>query len=309
MYSSLGHFDQGTFLKIIFIKYFDKEREKMKKGLKKLMALGLVAVLAVGIVGCANKKDGDSSSAVNKLEQVKKDGKLIVGTSPDYPPFEFIVSEGGKSKIVGADIDLAQKLADKIGVKLEIKSMDFDSLLPALQSDVVDLVITGMTPDETRKKSVDFTDIYFKGKNGVIVKNENIEKIKSEDDLKKMKIGVQKGSTQEIYVKDQLKLKDYKALTSVPDLVMDLKNGNIDAVVLNDKVANINASKYDGVKVVEKLELVSGGDEELMAVAVKKGDNKELLDVLNAEIKSLNDSGEYDKILANAVDLVSKEVK
>lgn len=282
----------------------------MKKGLKKLMALGLVAVLAVGMAGCGRKKEEKASSAgATKIEQIKKDGKLIVGTSPDYPPFEFIISEDGKSKIVGADIELAQKFADKLGVKLEIKSMDFDSLLPALQSDVVDLVITGMTPDETRKKSVDFTDIYFTGKNGVIVKESDAGKVKSEDDLKKMKIGVQKGSTQEIYVKDQLKLTDYKALTSVPDLVMDLKNGNIDAVVLNDKVASINAGKYDGVKVVENLALTSGGDEELMAVAVKKGDNKELLAALNEEIKTLKDSGEYDKILANAVDQVSKEKK
>lgn len=282
----------------------------MKKGLKKLMALGLVAVLAVGMAGCGSKKEEKASSdGATKIEQIKKDGKLIVGTSPDYPPFEFIISEDGKSKIVGADIELAQKFADKLGVKLEIKSMDFDSLLPALQSDVVDLVITGMTPDETRKKSVDFTDIYFTGKNGVIVKESDAGKVKSEDDLKKMKIGVQKGSTQEIYVKDQLKLTDYKALTSVPDLVMDLKNGNIDAVVLNDKVASINAGKYDGVKVVENLALTSGGDEELMAVGVKKGDNKELLAALNEEIKTLKDSGEYDKILANAVDQVSKEKK
>ncbi|SFE20813.1 transporter substrate-binding domain-containing protein [Peptostreptococcus sp. D1] len=282
----------------------------MKKGLKKLMALGLVAVLAVGMAGCGSKKEEKNSSAgATKLEQIKKDGKLIVGTSPDYPPFEFIISEDGKSKIVGADIELAQKFADKLGVKLEIKSMDFDSLLPALQSDAVDLVITGMTPDETRKKSVDFTDIYFMGKNGVIVRDSDSGKLKSENDLKKMKLGVQKGSTQEIYVKKQLKITDYKALTSVPDLVMDLKNGNIDAVVLNDKVASINAGKYDGVKVVESLALTSGGDEELMAVAVKKGDNKELLAALNEEIKTLKDSGEYDKILANAVDLVSKEKK
>lgn len=282
----------------------------MKKGLKKLVALGLVAVLAVGVVGCGQKKSddkGSSSSATNALEKIKSDGKLIVGTSPDYPPFEFIVSEDGKSKIVGADIDLAQKMADKIGVKLEIKSMEFDSLLPALQSGVVDLVITGMTPDETRKKSVDFSDIYFQGKNGVVVRAEDAGKIKSEDDLKKLKLGVQKGSTQEIYVKDQLKVTDFKSLVSVPDLVMDLKNGNIDAVVLNDKVAGINVSKHEGVKVVENLALTSGGDEELMAIAVKKGENKELLELLNAEIKALNDSGEYDKILSNAVDLVSKE--
>lgn len=270
----------------------------MKKIFKKLVALSLVAMVAIGAAGCGKTE--------NELTKVKDSGKLIVGTSPDYPPFEFIISENGKSKVVGADIDLAQKIAEKMGVKLEVKTMDFDALLPALQAGSVDMVITGMTPDETREKAVDFSDIYFKGENSVIVKSENADKIKSEADLKKLNLGVQKGSTQETYVKDTLKKTDYKALKVVPNLMMDLKSGKIDAVVLNSKVAKINAGKYDGVKVVNGLKLTNGGDEEAMAIAVKKGDNKEFLKLINEEIKELTTSGEYDKILSNAVELVSK---
>lgn len=270
----------------------------MKKVFKKLLAITLVAMITISAVGCGKEE--------NALTKIKDAGKIVVGTSPDYPPFEFLISEDGKSKIVGADIDLAHKIADKIGVKLEIKSMDFDSLLPALQSGKVDMVITGMTPDETRKKAVDFSDIYFKGVNGVIVKEENVDKIKSEDDLKKVKLGVQKGSTQETYVKDKLKIEKYKALKAVPNLVMDLKSGKIDAIVLNDKVAKINEGKYDNIKLVKDLKLTGGGDEEAMAIAVKKGDNKELLKLMNEEIKELQSSGEYDKILSNAVEEVSK---
>lgn len=281
----------------------------MKAGLKKLLALGLVAVLAVGLVGCGNKSSDNSGGNQTALEQIKKNKKLVVATSPDYPPFEFMVSEGGKSKIVGADIDLAQKIADKLGVELEIKAMDFDALLPALQAGKVDMVITGMTPNEKRKKAVDFSDIYFKGENAVIVNAKDAGKFTSEDQLKKAKLGVQKGSTQETYVKDNLKVTNYKALVAVPDLIADMKNGNIDAVVLNSKVAGINVTKYDGIKVVENLKLTSGGDEEAMAVAIKKGDNADLIKLTNEVIKELQDSGEYDKILANAVDLVSKETK
>lgn len=281
----------------------------MKTGLKKLLALGLVAVLAVGLVGCGNKSSDNSGGNQTALEQIKKNKKLVVATSPDYPPFEFMVSEGGKSKIVGADIDLAQKIADKLGVELEIKAMDFDALLPALQAGKVDMVITGMTPNEKRKKAVDFSDIYFKGENAVIVNAKDAGKFTSEDQLKKAKLGVQKGSTQETYVKDNLKVTNYKALVAVPDLIADMKNGNIDAVVLNSKVAGINVTKYDGIKVVENLKLTSGGDEEAMAVAIKKGDNADLIKLTNEVIKELQDSGEYDKILANAVDLVSKETK
>ena len=281
----------------------------MKTGLKKLVALGLVAVLAVGLVGCGNKSSDNSSGNQTALEQIKKNKKLVVATSPDYPPFEFMVSENGKSKIVGADIDLAQKIADKLGVELELKAMDFDALVPALQAGKVDMVITGMTPNEKRKKAVDFSDIYFKGENAVIVNAKDAGKFTSEDQLKKAKLGVQKGSTQETYVKDNLKVTNYKALVAVPDLIADMKNGNIDAVVLNSKVAGINVTKYDGIKVVENLKLTSGGDEEAMAVAIKKGDNADLIKLTNEVIKGLQDSGEYDKILANAVDLVSKETK
>lgn len=281
----------------------------MKAGLKKLLALGLVAVLAAGLVGCGNKSSDNSGGNQTALEQIKKNKKLVVATSPDYPPFEFMVSEGGKSKIVGADIDLAQKIADKLGVELEIKAMDFDALLPALQAGKVDMVITGMTPNEKRKKAVDFSDIYFKGENAVIVNAKDAGKFTSEDQLKKAKLGVQKGSTQETYVKDNLKVTNYKALVAVPDLIADMKNGNIDAVVLNSKVAGINVTKYDGIKIVENLKLTSGGDEEAMAVAIKKGDNADLIKLTNEVIKELQDSGEYDKILANAVDLISKETK
>ena len=281
----------------------------MKAGLKKLLALGLVAVLAVGLVGCDNKSSDNSGGNQTALEQIKKNKKLVVATSPDYPPFEFMVSENGKSKIVGADIDLAQKIADKLGVELELKAMDFDALVSALQAGKVDMVITGMTPNEERKRAVDFSDIYFKGENAVIVNAKDAGKFTSEDQLKKAKLGVQKGSIQETYVKDNLKVTNYKALVAVPDLIADMKNGNIDAVVLNSKVAGINVTKYDGIKVVENLKLTSGGDEEAMAVAIKKGDNADLIKLTNEVIKELQDSGEYDKILANAVDLVSKETK
>lgn len=280
----------------------------MKKGLKKLAALGLVAVMALGMVACG-KKDAGANSSQTAIAKIQANKKLVLGTSPDYPPFEFLVSEGGKGNVVGADIELAKKLAEKMGVELEIKTIDFDALIPALQSGKVDVVITGMSPTEERKKNIDFSDIYFQGKNGVIVKKGDAGKYKTEDDLKKAKLGVQKGSTQETYIKDTLKVTGYKGLTAVPDLVMDLKNGNVDAIVLNDKVAGINATKYDGVEIVKDIKMTSAGEEEAMAIAVKKGDNKDLIELMNKVIKDLNASGEYDKILADAVELVGKQDK
>ena len=273
----------------------------MKKGLKKLLALGLVAVMGVAMVGCGQEKSKDK----DVLSQIKSSGKLIVGTSPDYPPFEFVIPENGKSKIVGADIDVAQKIADKIGVKLEVKAMDFDALIPALKANKVDMVITGMTPNEKRKQVVDFSDIYFKGENAVVVKADNVDKIKNESELKKMKIGVQKGSTQETYAKDTLKAEKITSMKSVNNLILDLKNGNIDAVILNSKVAKLTEGKISGIKVANT-KLTTGGDEESMAIAINKGNNASFLKDINEEIKTLNSTGEYDKILTNAVNLVEK---
>lgn len=271
----------------------------MKAGLKKVMALGLVAMMAVGVLAGCGKGDED------QLSTIKDNGKLVIGTSPDYPPFEFLVAKDSKSEVVGADIDLAKKVADKAGVKLEVKTMDFDALIPALQAGKVDMVVTGMSPNEKRKKSVDFSDIYFKGENAVLINKDN-DKIKTVDDLKKAKIGVQKGSTQESFVSDTLGVKEFKSLATVPDLVQDMKNKNIDAIVLNSKVAGINAQKYDGIKVSE-MKLSDGGETEEMAIAFKKGNNQSFIELANGVISDLQKSGEYDKILANAVDLVSKQ--
>ncbi len=275
----------------------------MKNILKKILTFTLVLALLIVFIGCSKTE----SKKVSELEKIKSKKEFIIGTSPDYPPFEFIISDNGNTKIVGADIELAKKIASDLGVKLKIKSIGFDGLIPALKSGKVDAIITGMTPNEKRKKQVDFSDIYFDGKNGIIVTKENENKIKNEEQLKSLKIGVQKGSTQETYVKDTLKAKNVKSLIAVTDLVQDLKNKNIDVIILNDKVAKINSEKYDGLVALKGIKLSS--EEEKMAIAVKKGNNKELLKEINKTIKKIKDNKEYDKILSDSVDLISKEKK
>lgn len=280
--------------------------KNLKKHFKNLITLSLILVLSVGLCACGKKNT--SSNKKDVLTTIKENKKITLATSPDYPPFEFLISENGQSKIVGFDIELAKEIAKKIGVELEIKQMDFDALIPALKSGQVDMVITGMSPNEERKKSVDFSDIYFEGKNAVLVEEKNAKNFTDEQSLKDKKIGVQKGSTQEVYVKDVLKKTDYKSLISIPDLVMDMKNNNIDAIILNDKVAKLNEGKYPNIKAVS-LKLSNEGDEEKMAVAVKKGNNKEFLEQINSVIKELNENKKIDKMIEKATEMISKEVK
>ena len=191
--------------------------KNLKKYFKNLITLSLILVLSVSLCACGKKNT--SSNKKDVLTTIKENKKITLATSPDYPPFEFLISENGQSKIVGFDIELAKEIAKKIGVELEIKQMDFDALIPALKSGQVDMVITGMSPNEERKKSVDFSDIYFEGKNAVLVEEKNAKNFTDEQSLKDKKIGVQKGSTQEVYVKDVLKKTDYKSLISIPCLL------------------------------------------------------------------------------------------
>lgn len=274
----------------------------MKKNISKLILLVVSLVL---VVGCTATKNSNENDKADVLSKIKANGKLVVGTAPGYPPFEFTVNKSGKSQVVGADIDLAKKIADEIGVELEIKAMDFDALIMALQSSKVDMVITSMTPTEERKKSVDFSDVYFEGTNSIIVNSNFSKDISKEDDLKNIVIGVQRGSVQEIYAKEVLKAQKIKSLTAIPDLIADMKNGNIDGIIASTVVAKINANQYDGLKLIDVN--LSQANKEEAAIAIKKGDNKSLLDIVNKTIKSLKDSGQYEEILNKNIDLASKQ--
>lgn len=290
------------------------EVENMKlfneKITKKMIVALLVAAVSIAAIGCSKKGASDSdtqTTSKSTLESIKAKGTLVVGTAPGYPPFEFIKSTDGKSEVVGADIDLANKVAEKLGVKLEIKTMDFDSLIPALVSDKIDMAITGMTPTDERKKTIDFSDVYFTGTNSLIVKADFNKKAETADDLKQLKIGVQKGSTQEILAVEKLKVPNTKSLLNIPDLVSDLKNGNIEAVIASSTVAKINEKQFEGIKVLDIKGLSSSDAGETAAIALKKGNNEELLKEVNSLIKELHDSGEYDKILNKNIDIAGQQ--
>ena len=290
------------------------EVENMKlfneKNTKKMIVALLVAAVSIAAIGCSKKDASDSdtqTTSKSTLESIKAKGTLVVGTAPGYPPFEFIKSTDGKSEVVGADIDLANKVAEKLGVKLEIKTMDFDSLIPALVSDKIDMAITGMTPTDERKKTIDFSDVYFTGTNSLIVKADFNKKAETADDLKQLKIGVQKGSTQEILAVEKLKVPSTKSLLNIPDLVSDLKNGNIEAVVASSTVAKINEKQFEGIKVLDIKGLSSSDAGETAAIALKKGNNEELLTEVNSLIKELHDSGEYDEILNKNIDIAGQQ--
>lgn len=263
--------------------------------MKKLLLLITAMVAAITLTACSGAK-----TTKTKMDEIKEKGKIVLGVSPDYPPYEFTTTENGQKKVVGADIYLAQEIAKKLGVEVEIQEMAFDSLIAAVNANKVDMVISGVNPTEERKKAVDFSDIYYTGK-GIFVVNKDSAEIKSVADLKGKKVGVQKGSTYETYAKEQLKIedKDLQSLTDVPSLLQDLKNKKIDVVLIPDDVAKIAINKYNDIK-ISTFSAENDPEATGMAIVFKKAkddSNKTLLEQVNAVIKEIKEKNLFEKEL------------
>lgn len=276
------------------------------KGLKKILGLTLAAMMTISLVGCSSGGDkGDKTETTDKLQQIKDAGVLKVGTSAEYSPYEFHKVVDGKDKIVGFDDFMVQEMAKDMGVKVEYTDMDFDGLLGALQADKVDIVLAGMTPDETRKKSVDFSEIYYTNSNVCIVSKGKEDSIKNSDDLKKLKVGVQKGTTQADYVTGDLGITDATQLKKMPDLMLELQNGKIDVIVTGKAVAEINVKNYKNIAIGNS----TVGDEvaETAAAAIKKSDDKvdntAFLKSVNDTIARLDKEGKTDEYMQQALEL------
>ncbi|KXZ39707.1 amino acid ABC transporter substrate-binding protein, PAAT family (TC 3.A.1.3.-) [Alkalithermobacter thermoalcaliphilus JW-YL-7 = DSM 7308] len=262
---------------------------------KKLIAMILMVCLSLGFVGCQSKDNGVES----KIDQIKKSGKLVIGTSADYPPYEFHKEVNGKHEIVGFDIEIAKEIAKDLGVELEIKDMRFDGLLAALQSGNVDIVIAGMTPTEERKQNVDFSNIYYTSVQSVIVRYEDKDSIKTLKDLDGKIVGAQKGSIQEQIVTEQIEGANLRALGKISDLVLSLKNNKVDAIVLEKPVANSYVNKNLDLYLTEiKFEEEDAGS----AVAIKKG-NDDLVEAINKTLERLINDNSIERFVMEAIQL------
>ncbi|MFL2063210.1 ABC transporter substrate-binding protein/permease [Latilactobacillus sakei] len=200
-----------------------------------LLPLALLVALLVG-------NNQAVSAAGQTVSRVQAKKTLVLGTSPDYAPYEFLVNKNGKNKTVGMDIDVAQKVADDLHVKLVIKSMDFDALLVGLETGKVDMVISAMSPTDERTKSVDFSDVYYLGGQSILVNKADAKIYKSKNSFIGKKVGVQTGSLQQTLAKKQIKNAQIIGLTKVPDLVLALKSHKIDGIVAEEPVATAYAS-------------------------------------------------------------------
>lgn len=262
--------------------------------LLKLVSIVGISVLSMGMLaGCNSGTQSTSTGEVQTVAGAEQQGEeatsdesntIILGTNAEFEPFEY--RDG--MDIVGFDIEIAEKIAEKLGKELVVEDLAFDALITTLNSGKVDFVIAGMTETPERATQVDFSDSYFTSKQMIIVKADN-ETIQSADDLVGKTVGVQLGTTGDLFVSgtDGITVSAVKKGTQA---IVDLQNGKIDAVVIDAEPAKKMTEGKSDLKVLDVPFI-----EEEYAVAVKKGDT-ELLDTINETIKELKENGEYDKL-------------
>ncbi len=240
-----------------------------------------VVVLLIGMVIVV------TLSFAQSLTEIKKRGKLIVGTEPTFPPFEFVDE---KNQVVGFDIDIANELAKRLGVKLEIVNLPFDSLIPALLQGKIDLIIAGMTITEERAKVVDFSKPYFEANQAIVVRKDGKFEPKKLEELVGKKVAVQLGTTGDLVVSEinGVQVVRFQKFT---DAFLELQNGRVDAVVLDEAPAKAYVKKFPKFLIST---VVDTG--ETYGIAVKKG-NKELLNFVNQTLDILKSSGTYNKLI------------
>jgi len=279
---------------------------------KKMIALTMAALMAASPTACGGgakettaattaadttaADTADTTAAENAetsaeaAETEAAGGVLVMATNAEFPPYEY--HDGGE--IVGIDAEIAKAIAGELGMELEIEDIAFDSIIPEITSGKADMGLAGMTVTEDRKQSVDFSDTYAKASQKVIVKEDS--EIASPDDLAGKIVGVQLGTTGDIYVSDlEADGTTVERYNKGFEAVQALSQGKIDAVVIDGEPAKTFVAQTEGLKILEE----SFTDEEY-AIAVKKG-NTELLDKINGALKTLKENGTLDEIVAKYI--------
>ncbi len=242
---------------------------------KKILAVVLAAALVFCFAACG--------------EQETKE-KLVMGTHAAFPPYEFMDDNG---KIAGIDAEIAAAIADKLGMELEIKDMEFASLIPAVQTGSVDVALAGMTVSDERLESVNFSNSYATGIQVIIVKEgSDIAKV---EDLQGHIIGVQSGTTGDIYCTGQYGQENVKQFNNGPLAVAALNNGQVDCIVIDNEPAKNFVATNEGLKILDTEYAL-----ENYAAAIAK-ENTELLEKFNTALGELQADGTIDAIIGKYI--------
>ena len=270
--------------------------------MKKFSIAMLSMVLAGSLLlsGCGGNtdtqqnEDSNTDAAATDSTDTADGGVLRMGTNATFPPYEFTDENG---EVAGIDAEIAAAVAEKLGMELDITDMAFESLIPALQAGTIDIVLAGMTVDPERADQVNFTDSYATGVQVVIVpENSDIAPVEQEDgslavDLTGKTIGVQTGTTGDLYCTDDYGQENVKQFDNGPLAVAALVNGQIDCVGIDQEPAKNYVAANEGLKILD-----TAYANEDYAAAISK-DNTELLEQVNAAMQELKDDGTLQSII------------
>lgn len=276
------------------------------KSLKKILMSVLAMMMCVGLTACG------SSNQTSRLDEIKEKGKLILATSPDYAPMEFInPNKSGQDSYVGSDIALAYYIAEKLGVELEIKAMDFDLALSSVSLGDSDLAIAGFGWKADRATSFELSIGYNQtGESscqGLMVKKDKLNDYTSLDDFTGLKIVAQAGSLQEGYVNEQIKDADLQLISDLSLAVMMLKTDKVDAFACScEQMDAYEKSNPEIARSTVEFDTTVEDMHDGNVVAVKKGET-ELIEAINEIIKEVNESGFYETWYSEAV-AIAKEL-
>lgn len=241
--------------------------------MKKLIALALAFAM---ILTC-------SLALADRLEDIQAAGKLVVATSPDWPPYEYIDDEGN---IVGTDVLMMQWMAEQLGVELEIQPLAFDACLAAVGRGDVDMMIAGLTYDEERLNAMELTGVYWnEGDQGLLVKKGTGASYNSVEAFDGKIVAAQNGTNQQIMVEEQLTGATLELVTKIPDGVNMVKSGRVDALAVPKTVYDSVLAENDDLEVAAFAFDFEGGN----YIASVKGEDaltakiQELIDQINEE--------------------------
>lgn len=278
---------------------YQKRKEKMTMKLSKVFG-GLVLVASACLLTACGSNDKKDTS----VSDIKDKGTMVVALNPEFAPFEFKTLVNGKDTIVGADIKIAEAIGEELGVKVKFSSMSFNNVLASLQSGKADIAISGISATPERKKAYNFSEPYYESENVVLIKKTDLDKYTKTTSLDGLSVGTQKGTIQETVASEQLKGAKVVALTQNGEMINELKNGQIQAVVLEKPIAEGYVANNDDLTISNIT--LKNDDADAYAVALPKDDDK-LTKKVNKVINELKDSGKIDQFVQDAYALSTSD--
>ena len=253
--------------------------------MKKFLCIVLAALtVAFAFAACSKNETTNDTTAAPEAKET-----LVMATNAEFPPYEY--HEG--DAIVGIDAEIAQAIADKLGMELKIEDVAFDSIIPGVQAKKYDMGMAGMTVTDERLTSVNFSTSYAKGVQVVIVKEDS--DIKSVDDVAGKKIGVQTSTTGDIYASDDFGEENVTKYDNGAVAVQALVSGKVDCVIIDNEPAKSYVAANEGLKILETAYV-----EEDYAICFNK-ENEELMNKVNGALEELIADGTVEEIVAKYI--------